>query len=71
MNTENDVAQQIVYSDPAGNVIRLKDIATMRREYPETDSYVKNNGRKCIVLSLEMNEGNNIVTVRPRREEAD
>jgi multidrug efflux pump len=61
MNTENDVAQQIVYSDPAGNVIRLKDIATLRREYPETDSYVKNNGRKCIVLSLEMNEGNNIV----------
>jgi multidrug efflux pump subunit AcrB len=61
MNTENDVAQQIVYSDPAGNVIRLRDIATIKREYPDADSYVKNNGKKCIVLSLEMNEGHNIV----------
>ena len=59
--TENDVAQQIVFSDPAGNVIRLRDIATIKREYPDADSYVKNNGKKCIVLSLEMNEGKNIV----------
>ena len=61
LNTENDVAQQIVYSDPKGNVIRLRDIATIKREYPDADTYVKNNGKKCIVLSLEMNEGSNIV----------
>ncbi|WP_036877902.1 efflux RND transporter permease subunit [Xylanibacter oryzae] len=61
MSTENEVAQQIVYSDPNGNVVRLRDIATIKREYPESDSYIKNNGTKCIVLSLEMNEGNNIV----------
>src|SRR5574344_1321092 len=61
LSTENDVAQQIVFSDPKGNVIRLRDIATIKREYPEADSYVKNNGKKCIVLSLEMNDGNNIV----------
>jgi len=61
LSTENDVAQQIVYSDPKGNVIRLRDIATIKREYPSSDSYVKNNGKKCIVLSVEMNEGNNIV----------
>jgi multidrug efflux pump len=61
LSTENDVAQQIVYSDPGGSVVRLRDIATIRREYPDADSYIKNNGKKCIVLSLEMNEGNNIV----------
>src|SRR5574344_1662392 len=61
LNTENDLAQQVVYLEPTGKTIRLKDIATIKREYPESDSYVKNNGRKCIVLSLEMNEGNNIV----------
>lgn len=61
LNTENDIAQQIVYSDPSGSVIRLRDIATIKREYPDADSYVKNNGKKCIVLSLEMNEGRNIV----------
>ena len=61
MSTENDVAQQIVYSDLKGNVIRLRDIATIKREYPDADTYIKNNGKKCIVLSLEMNTGNNIV----------
>ena len=61
MNTENDVANRIVYSDPRGNVIRLRDIATIKREYPHADKYVKNNGQKCIVLSVEMNEGSNIV----------
>ena len=61
MNTENDVANRIVYSDPRGNIIRLRDIATIRREYPHADKYVKNNGQKCIVLSVEMNEGSNIV----------
>lgn len=59
--TENDIARQIVFSDPSGHIIRLSDIATIKREYPDADSYVKNNGVKCIVLSLEMNEGNNIV----------
>ncbi len=62
LSTENDIAQQIVYSDPSGSVIRLRDIATIKREYPDADSYVKNNGKKCIVLSLEMNEGRNIVS---------
>jgi multidrug efflux pump subunit AcrB len=61
VSTESEVGQQIVYSDPAGNVIRLQDVATIKREYPVPDTYVKNNGTKCIVLSVEMNEGNNIV----------
>ena len=61
MNSENDVANRIVYSDPRGNVIRLRDIATIKREYPDADKYVKNNGQKCLVLSIEMNEGSNIV----------
>ncbi|MCK9159419.1 MAG: efflux RND transporter permease subunit, partial [Bacteroidaceae bacterium] len=61
MSTENGVANQIVYSDPKGNTIRLRDIATIKREYPDPSSFIKNNGKKCIVLSLEMNDGNNIV----------
>lgn len=52
MNTENDVAQQIVYSDPNGNVIRLRDIATIKREYPDADSYVKNNGKNALFFLL-------------------
>lgn len=57
----NDVANQIVFSDPQGHAIRLKDVARVVREYPEPTSYITNNGTKCLVLSMEMREGNNIV----------
>ncbi len=58
---ENDVAEQIIFTDPKGNIIRLKDIATIKREYSEPSNYIKNNGNKCLLLSLEMQEGKNIV----------
>lgn len=60
-NTIYDVQQQIVYSDLDGNNIRLKDIARVVKEYPHADSYIKNNGTKCILLSIEMKNGKNIV----------
>lgn len=60
-NTIYDVQQQIVYSDLDGNNIRLKDIARVVKEYPHADSYIKNNGTKCILLSIEMKKGKNIV----------
>lgn len=61
LNAVGDVEQTIVYSSPDGNVIRLKDVATVRREYPEATSFVTNNGHKCLVLSVEMKQGKNIV----------
>lgn len=59
--SEKDLADQIVYSDPMGNVVRLKNIATIERRYEDPDSYIKQNGGKTILLSLEMQPGNNIV----------
>jgi len=59
--SEKDLADQIVYSDPRGNVVRLKNIATIERRYEDTDNYIKQNGKKTILLSLEMQSGNNIV----------
>jgi multidrug efflux pump subunit AcrB len=59
--TENDLAEQIVYADPAGTVVRLKDLARVVREYEEPQSYIRVNGKKCLVVSLEMQTGNNIV----------
>ncbi|MGV8056716.1 MAG: efflux RND transporter permease subunit [Smithellaceae bacterium] len=59
--TEQDVANQIIYSDPRGNVIRVKDVAKVVREYDEADSYIRVNGKKCLIVSLEMQSGNNIV----------
>ncbi|MBQ8099066.1 MAG: efflux RND transporter permease subunit [Bacteroidaceae bacterium] len=61
MNAAADVEQQIVYSDAKGNVVRLKDVATVRREYAPLTNYVTNNGTKCLVLSVEMKKGRNIV----------
>jgi len=59
--SEKDLRNQIVYSDPMGNVVRLKNIATIERRYEDPDSYIKQNGGKTILLSLEMQPGNNIV----------
>lgn len=61
LNAVNDVEQTIVYSSPDGNVVRLKDVATVKREYPKRTSFVTNNGHECLVLSVEMKQGENIV----------
>ncbi|MFC7523464.1 efflux RND transporter permease subunit [Parapedobacter sp. GCM10030251] len=60
-NTEEDIKNQIVFADPTGNVIRVKDVARVVREYPKPDSYIKNNGANSLLISLEMQPGNNIV----------
>jgi len=60
-STEEDIKNQIVYADPIGNVIRVKDIARVVREYPKPDAYIKNNGSNSLLISLEMQPGNNIV----------
>lgn len=64
-----DVANQLVFSDPQGHAIRLKDVARVVREYPEPTSYITNNGTKCLMLSMEMREGNNIVQMGKQVDE--
>lgn len=59
--TEEEISNQIIYADPAGNVIRVKDVAHVKREYGDPDSYIRVNGKKCIVISLEMKKGSNVV----------
>ncbi|OUO54119.1 acriflavine resistance protein B [Parabacteroides sp. An277] len=63
LNTVRDVQEQIVYADAQGHIIRLKDVAHVVREYPESDSYITNNGRKCLLLSVEMKKNQNIVAM--------
>lgn len=58
--TEADIANQIIKSSD-GSIIRLRDIASIRREYDEPESYVTANGTKSIVISMEMVTGKNIV----------
>ncbi len=61
LSTDEDVAERIVFTTPEMKAVRLKDIADIRREYPEPESYITNNGVKAILLGLEMRPGNNIV----------
>jgi len=59
--SEENLAQQIIYADPAGTVVRLGDVARIVREYPQPESFIKNNGKNCLMLSIEMKPGFNIV----------
>lgn len=61
LTCEEEIAEQIVWSDPQGNVLRVKDVARVVREYDDPDSYIRNNGHRCVLLSMEMRSGYNIV----------
>ena len=61
-NSEEEVANQIIFSDPTtGKVVRVRDVARVVREYDNSDNYIEQDGHPCILLSLEMTPGNNIV----------
>ncbi|PUZ22122.1 Multidrug efflux pump subunit AcrB [Chitinophaga costaii] len=59
--TEADLADQIIRRDENGNLVKLRDIAVIKREYEEPDAYITSNGTKSIIISLEMANGKNIV----------
>lgn len=60
-NTMADIADIVVLSTPEGDVVKLGDIAEIKREYPDPESYITNNSHKCILLGVQMKEGYNIV----------
>jgi len=61
LNSEADIENLIIYSDAQNHVVRVKDVAEVKREYDTSNSYIEYNGHPCLLLSLEMIEGNNIV----------
>lgn len=60
-SSEHRIAEHIIYADPSGNVIRLKDVAKIERRYKSPDSYVNYNAYSCLIISVEMKPDNNIV----------
>ena len=62
VESEQEVADKIIFSDPSGNIIRLKDIATIERRVGKASSRVSyNDGGATLILSIEMRANNNIV----------
>jgi multidrug efflux pump subunit AcrB len=59
--SEQEIAGQIIFSSPQGDVVRVKDVGRVVREYPKADSYITHNGRKCVLLSVEVNPSANII----------
>lgn len=59
--SEQEIAGQLIFSSPGGDVVRVKDVGRVVREYPKADSYITHNGRKCVLLSVEVNPSANII----------
>ena len=68
--SEYEIGEQIVYTDPTGAVVRLRDIAKIERRYREPDKYIKFNGEHCVRISMEMAPSNNIVAFGRQVEKA-
>ena len=61
-NSEEEIANQIIFSDPAtGKVTRVRDVARVVREYEPMSSRIEQDGHPCVLLSMEMTPGNNVV----------
>ena len=67
-SSDHEIAEQIIWSDPAtGATLRLKDVATVERRYATPSKYVDfyeggtQNHTNCLIISMEMTPGNNIV----------
>ncbi len=58
---EREVAERIIYSDPEGNVVRLRDIAEIQRRYKAPTEFVAYNGHTCLILNIEMSPDHDIV----------
>ena len=61
VNSEKEVSEHIVFMDPDGKAVRLKDIAKIERRLQKPSGIVAYNGRPCLVLAVEMRPDNNIV----------
>jgi multidrug efflux pump subunit AcrB len=58
---ESDIKNQVVGASKTGAIVRLGDIATVTRNYAEPNSKITINGNPAMMLTLQMQEGNNIV----------
>ncbi len=61
-NSEEEIANLIIFSDPhTGKVARVRDVARVVREYDPLTSRIEQDGHPCVLLSMEMTPGNNVV----------
>ena len=59
--SEQELEEQIIYSDATGNTVRLRDVATVERRLAPSSKVVNFNGNNALIISVEMRKGYNIV----------
>ena len=61
LRSEDELRELIVGASPTGQVIHLSDVATVGRRYADPDYVVRVDGAGAVLMSVEMQAGNNIV----------
>ena len=69
VGSEREVAERIVYTDPLGNIVRLRDIARIERRFKDPEQEVSYNGHACLIINVEMRPDNDIVHFGDKVEE--
>lgn len=60
-DTQQQLSNQIIAYQPNGNTVRLKNVANVTRGYADTQQKIKIEGEEVVMLSVEMQRGENIV----------
>ncbi len=60
-NKLDEIGNQIVGTSNTGGVVRIQDIANVKRELEEPTSNISVNGHKALLVAIQMNEGHNVV----------
>ncbi|MBS7564856.1 efflux RND transporter permease subunit [Mucilaginibacter sp. Bleaf8] len=55
-----DIEDQIIYTDSSANIVRLRDVANIKRTYEDTTQMIEMGGQPVMMLSVEMQKGNNM-----------
>lgn len=59
--TEKDIQDQVIGASKTGAIVRLGDIADFKREYAEPSGTITVNGKRAVLLAIQMHEGKNVV----------
>ncbi len=68
-NEEEDIRKVLVDVSPKGEPVYIRDFAEVERRYQDPQFVVRYDGEPCLLLSVEMQKGKNIVELGVRIEE--
>src|SRR5258708_3779769 len=59
-NSVQQISQQVIGTSTTGNIVRMGDLADIKRGFAEPSVIVTHDQHRALMLSLEMQEGNNV-----------